>query len=138
MLDVHAFLYVGTPMKLRLCQQDLDLCDDGSLLTFNDSITRPCGAADLPLSLGEGEDEIWIILFFFIVSCKSAFSGIIGTYFLATLDVMASPVHLKVIYLSDAESLIVLDVDLRTTRSICDAIIRKLFTTIMVSEEAQG
>ena len=72
------FLYIEKLVKLGLHQQYLDMCDDISLLAFHDSITHPYGATDLPLSLGEGEDEMKVILPFLIVHSKSSFNDILG------------------------------------------------------------
>lgn len=46
-------LYVKTIVKLGLHKQDLDLCNDISLLAFNNFVTRLWEAVDLSLSLGE-------------------------------------------------------------------------------------
>lgn len=60
-------LYINTLKKQGLHHQDLDPCDDISLLVFNDFLTRLCGVVNLPLSLGEGEDERKVTLCFLAV-----------------------------------------------------------------------
>lgn len=62
----------------------------------------------------------------------------LGDFFLEKLDAVVSQIHLKMAYGSDIEKPIVLDVDLRTKRHICDVILRNLITTTSVSEEARG
>lgn len=79
----------------------MDPCEDKSLLAFNDFVTHPCDLADLLLSLREGEGERKVPFCFLVVPCKSAFSGNLGKSFLATLDAVASSVHLKVTYHND-------------------------------------
>lgn len=52
------------------------------------------------------------------------------------LDEMDSHVHLKVTYHNDVGKPIILDANLRTTRCICDDILRNLLTTTTMLEEA--
>lgn len=71
-------LYIDTLRKLEIRQQDHDLCDDISLLAFNDFITHPYGATNLLFSLVEMEGERKVTLSFLVVLCKISFSGILG------------------------------------------------------------
>lgn len=50
------------------------------------------------MTVGERDHERKIILNFLIISCQSAFIGIIWRSFLKRLDVVASSFHLKVTY----------------------------------------
>lgn len=52
----------------------------------------------LTMSQGERLDERKVTLKFLVILCRSAFKGIIERSFLVKLDVVASPVHLKVAY----------------------------------------
>lgn len=55
-------------MKLGLHEQDLDLCDGGSLLALNDFVTHLNGASNMELSLVEREYERKVTLLFLIAS----------------------------------------------------------------------
>lgn len=94
--------------------------------------------AYLPLSLGEGEGERKITLNFQVVLCKSSFSGIIGMKFLVKPDIVASLVHLKVIYHGDTVKPVVLNTNLKQERSIHEVILKNLLTSSVVLEEGSG
>ena len=49
------------------------------------------------VALGEGRDTWTIEFHFLILLCRSVYSCILGGPFAATLDIMAYPVHLKLI-----------------------------------------
>lgn len=68
-----------------------------------------------------------------VVPCKSVFNGIICRSYLENLDVVASSVHLKVTYHNNIEKLIILDVDLKAARRLCEAILEIFPTTLVVS-----
>lgn len=53
---------------------------------------------DLTVGVGESACEIRVILNFLIIPIQNAFRGVLGKSFLAKLDAVASPVHLKVTY----------------------------------------
>lgn len=79
-------------------------------------MTRPRGAINLTLVIGEGTYERKVILNFLVILCRSAFRGIIGRSFLAKLDEAASPVHLKVAYHDIKGRLVIVSVDLEEAR----------------------
>lgn len=79
-----------------------------------------------------------VTLCYLVVICKSVLIEILGRFFLETLDVMDSPVHLKVTYRNNVRKLILLEADLKTATHICDAILRNLLAITMVPEEALG
>lgn len=70
-------LYIDKIEKLGLHQPDLSPCSDGSLIFFNYYVTHSRGMVDLPISLREGEGKKKITLYFLVISCKSAFSGLL-------------------------------------------------------------
>lgn len=76
----------------------------GDLLDFNYSMAHPQGTTGMTLAIREGKCERKVILNFLVVSCKSAFRGIMGRFFLENLDMVASHVHLKLIYHKVKES----------------------------------
>lgn len=112
------------------------MCEDKSLLTFIDFVTHPRKVIYLLLSLIETEDERKATLCFLVVPYKNAFSSVLGRFFLVTLDVVASDIHLKVTYHNNARKPIVLNDKLRTKRHICNDILRNLLATTTVLEEA--
>lgn len=75
-----------------------------NILAFNDSTTRPCGWVDIIVSLGEGEEKRSANIYFLVVPCESVFKGFLGRPFIATLDMVASPVHLKIKYHDNGET----------------------------------
>lgn len=83
---------------LGIQQTDLTIYSDGDLLAFNDSVTLLRGAVDMAVMVGEKACERKVILNFLIILCKTAFRGVIGRSFLVSLDVVDSPVNLKVTY----------------------------------------
>lgn len=84
--------------------QDLKPCEEMNILAFDDSTTRPCGWVDMIVSLREGEDKRSINIYFLVVPCESVFKGFLGRPFITTLDVVASPVHLKMKYPDNGET----------------------------------
>lgn len=84
--------------------QDLKPCEEMNILAFDDSTTRPCGWVDMIVSLKEGEDKRSTNIYFLVVPCESVFKGFLGRPFVATLDVVASPVHLKMKYPNNGET----------------------------------
>lgn len=53
---------------------------------------------NLTLSLGKGVCVRNVTLNFLVISCRSAFEGILMRYFLAKLDLVVTPVHFKITY----------------------------------------
>lgn len=68
------------------------------MLAFNDSMTHPQGTTIMTLTIGEGAREMKMILNFLVISGKSVFRDITWRSFLAKLDAVAFPAHLKVTY----------------------------------------
>lgn len=79
-------------------KEDLSPYGRGNLLALNDLITRPQGVMDLEVTIGEVDNERKVILNFLIILCRSTFKCILGRSFLARLDAVSSPVHLKAPY----------------------------------------
>lgn len=57
---------------------------------------------DLQASFSGEKRKRTMNFLFFVVPCEIVCNGILGRSFLATLDVVASPVHLKMKYHNDA------------------------------------
>lgn len=107
-------------------------------MAFNDSITHSYGMTSLPLSFGEEESERKLTLHFLVVPCKSAFSGILGKTFLEKLDVMASPIYLKVTYYKNPRKSFRLNADLKASRLIREVMLKNFLTTPLVPKECLG
>lgn len=91
-------LYEDILELLSLKKTDLDLFGSEDLLAFDDTITCPCRAIDLTLSIREETNQRKVNLTLLVVLCKSAFKGIIGRSLLAKLDAVASTIHMKIAY----------------------------------------
>lgn len=85
---------------------------------------------DLTYSLGKGEDERSMRVYFMVISCESVSNCIIGRPFLATLDVVTSSIHLKMKYHISGDKTIIIFVDMCSARRIHEAILRRLTTTL--------
>lgn len=71
-------LYVDALEQLGLWHTYLSPFGREVLLTFNNLVTRPCGAINLTLSIGEGTHMRGVTLIFLMTQCISTFKGIIG------------------------------------------------------------
>lgn len=91
-------LYTNTLEPLGLLQLYLSSCSGGSLLAFNDFVIPPYGTTVLTLQLEEGESERKVTRSFMVVLCKMPLSGILGRSCIEKLDVVTSPIHLKILY----------------------------------------
>lgn len=111
-------LYTDTLEQLRLHKLDLSPSKGGSILTFNDFVTCPCGMTDLSLFPGEWESERKVNLYFLVVSCKGTFIGILGRSFMPNLNVVASLMHLKIVYHNNVKKLITIHAELKAASRI--------------------
>lgn len=73
---------------------------------------HPCGYIDLPVSLGEAKNKRIMNVHFFVIPSESVYNGILGQSFFATLDVVVSPIHLKMKYNNDFDNLIIFKDDM--------------------------
>lgn len=73
---------------------------------------------DLALSLVEWVCEIKVTLVFLVIPYKNAFKEILERYFLAKLDAIASPVHLKIMYHDTEENHTVINAILEEEKCI--------------------
>lgn len=106
-------MYISAFTVLGLRKQDLKVCGGKSFLVLNDSSTRPCGALDLPVSFGEGNNKRVVNAKFLIVPCESVYKYIMGRSIMTTLDTTTSMIHLKMKYHNDLSKLVVVTNDLR-------------------------
>lgn len=70
-----------------------------------------------------------------MISCESVYNNIFGKSFLATLDVVAFLVHLKMKYHNDVSQPILIKLDMRGTRLIYKATIKNSRTSTVVPRE---
>lgn len=111
-------------IELGLRKQYMRLCEGQSLVMFNDSSFCLCGHVYLSISLGEGNNNRIMNVCFSVISCKNVYNDILGRPFLAALDVMASPVHLKIKYQNNSGRYVVFKDDLHGARRIKEAILK--------------
>lgn len=63
---------------------------------FNDSVTHPCDTKELSIFIGEGINKRTMNMCFMVIFCKSVYNYISERCFIASLDAIASIVHLIV------------------------------------------
>lgn len=73
---------------------------------------HPCGYIDLPVSLGEEKNKRIVNVHFFVIPSESVYNGILSQSFFATLDVVVSPIHLKMKYNNDFDKLVIFKDDM--------------------------
>ena len=84
--------------KIKLKKEKLWPYEWLNLQVFNGMVTRLWGYIGLMVILGEEGDTIVIDYQFLVVSSKSVYNGVLGWSFASLLDVIASPVYLKLKY----------------------------------------
>lgn len=104
-------------------------------MALNDSVTRPCITVDMTLSFGDGVHGRKVTINFLIITCSSAFKGIMGRSFLSKLDEVASPVHLKIIYHDMEGKSNVTSTDLEEARRIKEIIQKNILALSAEVEE---
>lgn len=82
------------------------------LQDFNDTVTHPLGYIEVTITLGEGHNIITIDSPFLTIPCKSVYKYILGRSFVATLNAIASSVHLKLKYHNVQQVLVTICTDL--------------------------
>lgn len=102
---------------------------------FNDSIIHLCGAMELSVCVREGKDKRIMNLYLLVIHCKSVYDFILGRSFLASLDAMASTVHLKLKYHNDSRELVVILIDLRGAYLIQEIILKKPHAIKLIFEK---
>lgn len=110
------FVYLKTLTKLREGPRDLKPRKDQSPLAFNDSSINPCKHICLLFSLGEGKEITTLDMYFFVIQGENTYNGIFRLPFLATLDAVASLVHLKLKYHDESRRAVVIETDLLGAR----------------------
>lgn len=88
-------MYLKIFKELMLHLQDLKPYEGRSLLAFNNFSTQPCGEMNLSISFGEGKNMRNVNVFFLVLPCESVYNDILRRWFVLTLDIIASTVHLK-------------------------------------------
>lgn len=78
-----------------------------------------------------------VFLNFLVVSCKSAFKGILGRSFLVKLDTLASPTYLKVTYQDEEWRSVIINVDLEEVGWILACIWGNILALIPEVEDEQ-
>lgn len=68
------------------------------ILAFNNSVTHPSREIDITSSVGEETRKRTMTLTFLMILCKTSLKVILVRSFLAKLDVVVSPIHLKIAY----------------------------------------
>lgn len=116
---------------LGLQQTNFTTPEGEGLLAFHDSITHPCGAIDLTLSVGEGTIKRTMTLPFIVIQCKNSFKGIIGRLFLAKLDVVAYTVHLKIAHHDEKGALATINAYLQEVKMIWRRISEDILTSTL-------
>lgn len=81
--------------------QDLKSCEGKSILTFNDSSTRPCETLDLLVSFDKRKNNKIVNMIFFVVPSENVYNYILKRSFLEKLDIIASIVNLNMKYHND-------------------------------------
>lgn len=57
-------------------------------------------------------------VYFLVILCDSVYNDILRSLFFTTLEVVASPIHLKIKYLKNTRKLVVVSADLHMARLI--------------------
>lgn len=92
--NLTGFLVDNVNSWIILQTLDMNIYCGGDLFSINDSLTHPCKATYLKLSLAEQVRGRKVTVNSLLILCRSTFKGILGRSFLENLDVMASPIHL--------------------------------------------
>lgn len=108
----YNFVYLRIFTESGLRKQYLRSCKGQSLATFRDSSTRSYGHVDIPISLVKRINKVIVNVRFFVIPCGSVYIGILGQRFLKLLDVVASPVHLKMKYHEGSGKPVVITIDM--------------------------
>lgn len=90
--------YSYTTNMIGIKQAYLNMYNGRELLAFNNLITYPQWAIDLTVIVREESYERKVTPNFLIIQCQSTIRGVLKRSFLARLDAITSPIHLKVIY----------------------------------------
>lgn len=81
--------------KTSLKKENLWSYEGSDLQAFNDKTTHLWGYIELMIYMGEGK-YVWTLNSqFLLVPCKNVYNCILITHFTSILEVVASPVHLK-------------------------------------------
>lgn len=121
-------------MRLGLRDLDFKSYEGGSLLSFNDSSTLPCGTIELPVSFGEGEDWKTMNMHFLVIPYESVYNDILGRSFLTKFDTVNSLIHLKMKYHNDSWKSVGISVGLPRARLIHKGILKNLIAIFITYE----
>lgn len=104
--------------KMNLERGNLLPCEGSNLQAFNGTTTCPWGYVEMVISVDDRKDVRSVIFKFLIVSCKSIHNCILERLFVVMLDVVASPIHLKIKYHNLQRELVTINVDLEGEKRV--------------------
>lgn len=127
--------HIGIFKILGLGDRTLKSYEDGSLLAVNESFTIPCGIIEMSISFGEREDERTVNVHFLVIPCENTYNVTLGRSFLSTLDMVSSPIHLKMKYHNNVEKSVIILADLCRAQLIHKATLKNTLVTVVASEK---
>lgn len=128
-------MYTNVFINLGLHDRNLIPYESENLLAFNYSTTHPGRVVELSVSIKEGNDEKIVTVYFLVIPSRSVYNCILRRYFLVTLVVVASIIHLKMKYHNKfGESNFILT-DLCRTRLIHQMILKNPRATVLIFDK---